>query len=142
MDISGTWYNELGSQVTLTVNGKAITGTYVTAVGDAEGEYDLVGQVDTDNDESQAVGWVVVWNNENGSADSVTAWSGQYQITDDGEEIISTTWLLTGETELDEDWASTLVGKDIFIRTQPAAEKVKTRLKRGTKQSSPVKKLD
>lgn len=138
MDLNGTWYNQLGSQLTLSVAGQTITGTYITAVGDAEGEYELVGQADTDNDASQAVGWVVVWTNQSGSSDSVTSWSGQYQIMD-GEEIIATTWMLTSETDVDEDWASTLVGKDTFTRTQPTADTVSEKLKRGSKKSNPPK---
>lgn len=126
--------------MTLEVEGKLITGTYHTQVGDAQGVYSLVGQTDIDNDQSQAVGWVVVWNNEHGSSDSVTSWSGQFRIVE-GEEIISTTWLLTSETNLDGEWASTLVSKDTFTRTQPTLEKVAERLKRGSKESHPAKKM-
>ena len=139
MNLNGTWYNELGSSMTLTVNGNSITGTYQTAVGDASGAYDLVGRTDTDNDASQAIGFVVVWQNQYGSSDSVTTWSGQYQIIN-GMGTIVTTWLLTQETDPDDDWASTLVNKDIFTRTAPQEEEIQRQVKRGVKPSHPKKK--
>lgn len=136
MNISGTWYNELGSKMVIQVAGKRITGTYHTRVGDASGDYELIGQMDTDNDNSTAIGWVVVWNNQYGSSDSVTSWSGQVQELA-GVESIVTTWLLTAETEQDDDWHSTLVGKDIFTRLEPSAEKVAQNQTKGIKSSSP-----
>jgi hypothetical protein len=136
MDLNGIWYNELGSRMELIVQGKNITGTYHTAVGDASGIYDLVGQTDTDNDQSQAVGFVVVWQNQYGSSDSVTTWSGQYQ-TIEGEDTIVTTWLLTMETSPDHDWSSTLVNKDIFTRFAPNDDEINQRIKKGIKSSHP-----
>jgi hypothetical protein len=41
MDLNGDWYNELGSKMTLRVKGSSITGKYHTAVGDADGIYEL-----------------------------------------------------------------------------------------------------
>lgn len=139
MALNGTWYNELGSCMTLTENGNSVTGTYQTVVGDAEGTYDLIGRTDTDNDSSQAIGFVVVWQNQYGSSDSVTTWSGQYQIID-GVEIIVATWLLTQETSPDDDWASTLINKDIFTRTTPNEEKIQEHIKKGAKPSHPKRK--
>ena len=139
MDLNSTGYNELGSYMTLRVNGKSITGTYHTAVGDASGIYDLVGQTDTDNDSSQAIGFVVAWQNEYGSSDSVTTWSGQYQIID-GVDTIVTTWLLTQETDPDDDWASTLINKDTFTRTAPGDEEIQQKIKKGVKPSHPRSK--
>lgn len=136
MNISGTWYNELGSKMVLQVMGKRISGTYHTKVGDASGDYELVGQMDTDNDESTAIGWVVIWNNQYGSSDSVTAWSGQVQEFN-GVESIVTTWLLTAETDEGDDWHSTLIGKDIFTRLEPSQEKVTANAMKGIKPSSP-----
>lgn len=136
MDINGSWFNELGSQMILQVNAKNITGTYHTKVGDASGKYELSGKVDTDNDESTAIGWVVLWNNEFGSSDSVTSWSGQIQVLD-GIETIVTTWLLTTETDEDDTWHSTLIGKDTFTRLEPSADVKEINLKKGVKSSSP-----
>ena len=139
MNLNGTWYNELGSSMTLVVNGNSITGTYQTAVGDASETYDLVGRTDTDNDARQAVGFVVVWQNQYGSSDSVTTWSGQYQNIN-GIDTIVTTWLLTQETNPNDDWASTIVNKDIFTKTAPIEEEIQQQLKRGIKASHPNKK--
>lgn len=136
MNLNGTWYNELGSVMELAVNGKMITGIYHTAVGNAAGDYDLIGQVDTDNDQSQAIGFVVIWNNSYGSSDSVTAWSGQAQIIN-GNDTIVTTWLLTSETDVDDDWHSTIINKDIFLRTAVSKEKVSENFSLGFKESFP-----
>ena len=137
MNINGIWYNELGSSMTLATNGKNITGMYQTAVGNASGQYDLVGQIDTNVGSSTAIGFVVMWNNASGSSDCVTVWSGQCQVIN-GEDIIVTTWLLTGETDPSDDWASTLINKDVFTRAQPAAEVIKKNLAKGVKHSHPV----
>ncbi|HVI48227.1 MAG TPA: avidin/streptavidin family protein [Chitinophaga sp.] len=123
--------------MSLTVKGKMITGIYDTAVGDAGGKYDLVGLADTDQGASQSVGFVVVWNNTtSGSSDSVTSWSGQYQVIN-GVETIVTTWLLTEETDPSEDWHSTLVNKDVFTRVPLTEEKIKENLDKGAKASFP-----
>jgi hypothetical protein len=139
MDISGTWYNELKSHMILEVNGRSIRGTYRTRVGAAWGEYQLTGQVDNDNDQSAAIGWVVVWNNDQyGSSDSVTAWSGQVQVDkESGIEKMVTTWLLTCETDEDDNWHSTIVGKDVFTRIEPSNEVINENLLKGVKSSNP-----
>ncbi len=124
MNIDGIWYNELGSQVNFAVSGNQLTGTYQTAVGDAIGIYQLIGQVNTSIETGQALGFVVVWQNENKDSNSVTTWSGQAQEID-GEDIITTTWLLTAETEIDGDWESTLVGKDVFTRNPQNKRSIK-----------------
>jgi hypothetical protein len=124
MTLDGDWYNELGSMMRLTVTGNQISGTYHTAVGTATGVYELTGRTDTNNSaQSRNVGFVVSWENEHGSSDSVTAWSGQRQVIA-GQETITTTWLLTIETGPKANWKSTMVGKDVFTRTPPAADKV------------------
>lgn len=127
MVANGTWYNELGSVMTLTINGASVTGTYQTAVGDASGIYQLVGNIDTDGNpdgNGQAIGWVVVWNNEaKGSSHSVTAWSGQYQLNNSEEEITAL-WLLTSEMPPAYDWSATHVNQDVFTRNQPSEQDV------------------
>lgn len=125
MNIEGIWFNELGSQVFFQVNGNQLTGTYQTAVGDAEGTYPLVGQINTSVNTGQALAFVVVWEKVDEDSNSATAWCGQAQVID-GEDVIVTTWLLTDETEEGDDWKSTLVGKDIFTRN-PQRKKVITK---------------
>ena len=123
MDISGLWYNELNSTMELRVSGKQLTGWYISAVGQAAGPYDLTGFVDED-DATPTLGWIVTWKNKSSYAPSVTAWSGQAQ-TVRGEDLIDTTWLLTRSTAVQEDWESTMIGKDIFRRTKASEEQVK-----------------
>ena len=134
MSVSGTWYNESGSMMKIAVDGPLIMGTYHTAVGDANGIYQLIGSIDIDGNSAergQAIAWVVVWTNDTkGSSHSITAWSGQYQIIDQVEEI-ETLWLLTSERLTENDWAATLVNKDLFTRHEPSKETIeKARKKR------------
>ena len=137
MSFEGKWYNELGSVMVLEAGAAPglIQGEYHTAVGDAKFRYRLVGSVDTDGDPSQrgqAIAWTVAWNNEFGNSRSVTAWSGQYELHDGGEEEIETLWLLTREAPESQDWAATLVNKDVFTRSPPTeatVEKAKKRMK-------------
>lgn len=126
MTIAGTWFNELGSQMDITVSGATITGTYWTAVGQASGRYDLIGFIDTalPSPGGQAVGWTVVWNNATGTSNSVTTWSGQYQ-SDGGVEEVVTFWLLTSEQASANDWGATQIGKNRFVRSAPTPEMIK-----------------
>jgi hypothetical protein len=131
MSLNGKWYNELGSEMDLTVEQGLVTGTYHTAVGDAKGEYPLAGRADITNDTTPNIGFVVSWENQYANAESVTAWSGQYQIVnkdDDEEEVITTFWLLTMETNPKLNWRSTLVGQDTFKRTRPTDEQINAKL--------------
>ena len=136
---SGTWYNELGSTMTLSISGNDVRGTYVTAVGEASGTYELVGRIDTQpapGTDSLAIGWSVVWqNNIAPNAHSLTSWSGQYQIINGEEEIIAF-WLLTTEQNPQNDWEATQIGKDIFTRTPPHDEHIEYNRKR-TARSNP-----
>lgn len=131
MALEGTWFNELGSEMILEVNGIIVTGTYQTAVGDAQGIYELYGATDFEpvNPNNQAVGFVVAWDNQYGSSHSVTAWSGQWQMIN-GQETITTMWLLTSETDASQDWQSTLIGKDAFTRNQPPQEQIEMKARR------------
>jgi hypothetical protein len=128
MRLAGKWYNQLGSEMELNVQGGQITGTYKTKVGSAKGIYQLVGRTDTDDDNVRNVGFVVSWENENGSSDSVTSWSGELQ-TINGNDVISTTWLLTLETVPEANWKSTLIGKDFFTRNAPSSDEVEQNFK-------------
>jgi avidin family protein len=124
MDITGTWYNELGSKMVIEeVSEGGFYGTYHTTVSaskpPAEGVYVLSGRLtDEMADGSQAIGFVVAWQNAYGDRGSVTAWSGELQGSADGV-VLRTTWLLTSSTKPDDDWKSTLIGTDVFTRTPP-----------------------
>jgi hypothetical protein len=123
MDIEGKWFNELGSSMMIQVHGSTVTGKYQTAVGDADGLYELVGRVSVPADDNRTIGFVVAWQNDKRKTDSVTAWSGEVREVN-GNQILTTTWLLTGETDPKDDWKSTLVGKDLFTRIEADRESV------------------
>jgi hypothetical protein len=128
MALDGKWFNELGSEMNITMgaDGK-VTGTYQTAVADDGplppprpllGIADAAAGIGT----PQSVAFVVNWRHAESETGSVTAWSGQLRalsVSGKTEEVIVTTWLLTTETAVSEDWTSTLVGKDFFARTKP-----------------------
>ena len=126
MGIDGTWYNELGSRMVLQrgPDGRSLTGVYHSAVGHAVEEYILSGRVDEAPEDGQSLGWVVSWQNGQFNSHSVTAWSGQFRVVNDGEEFITTTWILTREGPPEADWESTILGKDVFCRKAPTAEDI------------------
>jgi Avidin family len=120
MTLAGVWYNELHSTMTIEIKGNLITGTYQTAVGDASGLYQLTGSFDANpTSSSQSVGWVVTWNNDIENSNCVTSWCGKLQVIN-GKETITAMWLLSEESEVDDNWRSTVIGKDVFTRTKPA----------------------
>ena len=138
MPLDGTWYNELNSEMILSVSeapnsGSIVTGTYQSKVGDAAGIYTLTGITDQGTgDATPNLGFTVSWVNPTyGNTNSVTAWSGQLQEID-GEEVITTFWLLTQETTPANNWKSTLVGHDTFTRTPPTKEQIAARISRGS----------
>lgn len=125
MGLEGTWYNELGSTLVVEqVSDGTIVGSYQTAVsssGCARGAYPLLGKTDVDSG-GQTVGFSVTWlNAESPSCNSTTSWVGQYQMVD-GVEQLPSIWILVMKTDPEDEWASTLVGEDLFTREPPAAE--------------------
>ena len=133
MSIEGTWYNELGSSMEIRQEGAIISGSYWTAVGDAEGNYPLLGQINTKPSKGgQVVTWCVVWTNSCRHSNRATAWSGQYQTVDGIEEII-TFWLLTSEQQPANDWKATNIGQDTFTRNQPTPQQIAHARKRQAK---------
>lgn len=102
-NIIGTWYNELGSVMEISqASDGQFSGHYYTRVGNAQlYTYDLIGRYDADPN-GRTLGWTVAWYNAlNGSSGSTTTWSGQYQV--DSEPRILTTWLLTVQTDPDDN---------------------------------------
>ena len=138
MSVAGKWFSELGPMMTLVETGSSITGTYTLF---PVTDYPLVGVVDVDGDPNtngQAVAWVLAWNNASlGNSHSVTAWSGRYQIIN-GEEEITSLWLLTGEAPTNAG-ASTTVNQEAFRRAGPSEEAASAAKKRG-KISNPFAK--
>ena len=130
--VAGVWYNELGSK--MVVSGKTdtdgqFTGVYHSKVGEATKQYPLVGRYDVaGNTTHGTMGFIVQWHNAFLNSKSVTAWSGQRQLDATGQPCILTTWLLTSETTQAGDWASTMVGTNVFTRHAVQAPAVPVRL--------------
>jgi hypothetical protein len=125
MAIDGTWYNELGSTMTLEIDEPGeLSGTYASGVG-TSGQFDLVSSYDT---AENTLGFVVTWNNGAVDRASTTTWCGQY-FDDAGYETLVTTWLLCETTAETDTWQSTLVGQDQFARTQPTADEIEAKRK-------------
>lgn len=127
MSISGTWYNELGSVMTINANSDGtLSGTYCSTVGEAQATYQLIGSYDlSPSSGGQSAGWTVTWLNQYGNSHSTTSWTGQYQTDPKtGDEEIYTFWMLVTEKSPSQDWAATNVGQDTFTRNQPDAKTV------------------
>ena len=141
MGIEGVWWNELNSKMTIRKDpsdSRAISGDYQTAVGDATSRtYPLAGRCDDTGGgaKNQTIGWVVAFDppdpppaGEPPYPPSLTAWSGQWhEVTDkDGNvvEFITTTWILTEQTDPPDEWDSTMVNKDYFFRKRPTPDEL------------------
>jgi hypothetical protein len=140
MAISGVWYNRIGSELRLETEGDMVYGTFVAHGDGGFGEYKVTGRLNNDPSHSgAAVGFVVVWHNGYINRQSVTSWCGQYQINNDREEITAA-WLLKQVTVEPEDWHSTLIGYDVFLRQQPTAEEAAMYARRGQISHPPMRR--
>ena len=116
-DFQLKWKNELGSIMVLTYGSDgSLSGTYQSGAGNDD-VFQLSGRWDTrpSQNNSYAVGWTVVWANNSKSVDldEVTSWSGHH-VLNALTYVIKSTWLLTQDTVIKDDWKSTLVGQDTF----------------------------
>jgi hypothetical protein len=138
MDIEGTWWNELGSQMDIVPDNadpRGFKGTYHTNVGDAqEKSYPIVGRYDDYGQSDQTIGWIVAFDPPDPAKEgdppnkpSLTAWSGQvHEVDFQGRTVvfIATTWILTRMTDPGDDWRSTLVNRDYFFRNRPSSDQI------------------
>ena len=100
--LTGTWVNELGSTMTLTVDADGtVTGSYTSAVGDTT-TYPLQGQAAADT---------IVFTVAFTATGSLTAWAGHYNANTDN---IDTLWHLVAQPDQGELWDATLAGFDTF----------------------------
>jgi hypothetical protein len=124
--LEGSWYNELGSTMvikTIDPTNQTVLGTYQSAVsssGCAQGVFPLVGSSDVLAG-GQTFGWTVCWLNASSKCWSTTSWAGQ--LLEDNATITAL-WLLTMKVDPDEEWASTLIGQNVFTRNQPTEDEV------------------
>jgi len=89
-----------------------ITGKYQTAVGRADGQYELLGRHTCNANDGTTVAFSVAWDKPTRPTNSTTAWSGTLR----GNEI-HTSWLLTTFMKPEDEWSSVRVGKDTFKKT-------------------------
>jgi hypothetical protein len=108
VDFTGTWINELGSQVALVQTGNALAGVYQSAVstGGTTTTGNVLGYVDGD-----LIGFTVHWI----SFQAITAWVGQLE-PNAGTDTIKTLWQMTNQVDPGDEWASINAGSDIFVR--------------------------
>lgn len=107
---SGTWKNQLKSEMHLKVQGAHVTGTYITAVGDPEQkESELIGFV---------LGDLITFTVNFGK--SLAAWSGQIQTLAGQNDELVTLWHLVVEVPDPREekgmWKDTYTGSDRFAR--------------------------
>ncbi|XP_063175801.1 avidin-like isoform X2 [Chroicocephalus ridibundus] len=123
--LSGRWVNDLGSNMTIgAVNGKGdFTGSYHTAVTATRNEIQLSplqgSQHRTNNKGQPTFGFTVNWS----FSDSVTVFTGQCFVDENGKEVLKTMWLLRSRVDnINDDWKATRVGINIFTRL-PSSQK-------------------
>ena len=120
MQLAGVWENEHGSIMEITVQDGKIEGSYSSHTGDT-GTYRVLGLADPKPiGGSQTFAFAVSWRpldaHAAGSGDHwVSGFVGQLQVID-GEETLTTMWLLTKPTTPEENWTSILIDKSIFKR--------------------------
>ncbi|NXO43962.1 AVID protein, partial [Locustella ochotensis] len=120
--LTGRWVNDLGSNMTITsVNANGVfAGSYYTAVSahsTATNESPPQGshQKGPNQKNQPTFGFTVNWS----FSDSITVFTGQCFVDDDGKEVLKTMWLLRSRVEnIKNDWKATRVGTNVFTRLQ------------------------
>ncbi|XP_015470767.1 avidin-like [Parus major] len=118
--LTGRWVNDLGSNMTITtVNANGdFAGSYHTAVTATSNEIKLSPLKGTlqksSNQKGQPTfGFTVNWS----FSDSITVFTGQCFVDEDGKEVLKTMWLLRSHVEsIKSDWKATRVGINVFTR--------------------------
>ncbi|XP_074788257.1 avidin-like [Athene noctua] len=123
--LTGRWINDLGSNMTIgDLNRKGeFAGSYHTAVTATTNEIQvspLQGSQHRTNQKSQPTfGFTVNWK----FSDSITVFTGQCFVDDDGKEVLKTMWLLRSRVDnISDDWKATRVGINIFTRLHSQKE--------------------
>jgi len=117
VDFSGRWTNKLGAEITLKMEGHALSGTYRVQVGTAGRieDFPLVGFANGD-----IVSFVVDW----GRYGTMMAWVGQHADEPGGGERLEAMWHMTRNiaenTEARALWGAFLSGSDSLIRAPNA----------------------
>ena len=117
-DLSGIWYNDVGSEVILNqTKYGVITGEYRTAVerekGSAGTTHSLVYGSSAFGNRNTTFSLMVVWRN----GASVTGWVGQCHICENNTVVLEMSWLLRSKVDdCDDVWKSTMFGVNSFNR--------------------------
>ena len=120
----GKWKSELGSVLNVeSIENNQLVGTFTTHTGSTQGTYLMAGSIGFDEnlsvqEEGGAIGWSVSWNSGKSPENSVTTWTGQLCMNADGDTVIVATWLYSRGTKPDENWNSTLIGSNTFVRIE------------------------
>ncbi|NXC23339.1 AVID protein, partial [Corythaeola cristata] len=108
--LTGRWINDLGSNMTIgALNEKnEFAGTYHTAVTATANEIRLSPLQGSQNHRNQkgqpTFGFTVNWS----FSDSVTVFTGQCFVDENGKEILKTMWLLRSRVDnIQDDWKAT-----------------------------------
>lgn len=124
-DLAGTWHNQHGSIMELTVDKEGLVrGRFTSAVGPSsgEGEFRITGFV---------AGELITLSAEFAAHDSVTGWVG-HRVVEDGEERIETLWhmavVVPGQRPDDSRWKGIWSGADVFHRGPASARTSGSRL--------------
>ncbi|KAG8182378.1 hypothetical protein JTE90_010741 [Oedothorax gibbosus] len=116
MNLSGTWRNQLGSNMTIETIGDShrITGQYNTSVESSAGASTISSKISgivQNVGNGSLIAFNVLWNR----GASITAWVGQC-IVCDGEAKLYTTWVLRSLQTPRKRWMSTRINQDTFWR--------------------------
>ncbi len=131
----GLWANDYGSQMELSVECGIVRGVYRSTQGDV-GRYRVTGIVDDHpGADGLAFGLIVAWRNLDTGADGgngipgveglssshwMTSLTGQLHCID-GQDILTTTFLLTKNTTPENRWEDTVVNTMVFRRIPSGA---------------------
>ncbi|NWR85700.1 AVID protein, partial [Furnarius figulus] len=120
-NLTGDWKNDLGSNMTISAvdqNG-SFNGLYNTSVAVMPIKIQpspLLGFQHLTNPIGQPTfGFTVNWT----FSDSVTVFTGQCFVDENGEEVLKTLWLLRAHADkIEDDWKATRVGTNVFHRLE------------------------
>ncbi|NWZ68192.1 AVID protein, partial [Acrocephalus arundinaceus] len=104
--LTGSWVNDLGSNMTITtVNANGdFTGIYYTAVSVTTKKIKKSPLLGSQHLNQPTFGFTVCWT----FSDSITVFTGQCFVDDDGKEVLRTMWLLRSRVEnIKNDWKAT-----------------------------------
>lgn len=124
MQVDGSWINQNGSTVELSVDGSGrLSGWYCSRKGrSASGKrYPLQGRVN-----GEVLSFQVDWQDADANLGSITSFSGRVGRDAEGRDIIHTVWVLVRQWENEErtrptgTWNAFLTNSDVFHRSDDA----------------------